>query len=123
MSSAPASSGFEVKTVDPGTGRAEALRQAGTGLGKVIENRVLTKPGYGEKRHIEFELPEDVTYRAGDYLAMYVHLIYCYPIVRRLSGATQSSPQSHRECKAGPRVLRSLERATSAFWTFDVFIA
>ncbi|KAK1223348.1 hypothetical protein PQX77_013780 [Marasmius sp. AFHP31] len=72
-STTPASSGFEVKTLDSGTGRAEALRQAGTGLGKVVENRVLTKPGYGEKRHIEFELPEDVTYRAGDYLAILPH--------------------------------------------------
>ncbi|KAL0562835.1 hypothetical protein V5O48_019243, partial [Marasmius crinis-equi] len=70
LSTSPTSSGFEVKTVDSGTGRAEALRQAGTGLGKVVENRTLTKPGYGEKRHIEFELPEEMTYRAGDYLAI-----------------------------------------------------
>ncbi|KAJ8077444.1 hypothetical protein PM082_001874 [Marasmius tenuissimus] len=72
LSTTPASSGFEVKTLDPGSGRAEALRQAGTGWGKVIENKILTKPGYGEKRHIEFELPEGATYLAGDYLAMYV---------------------------------------------------
>jgi len=40
-------------------------------LGKVIENRVLTLSSEtAVKRHIEFELPEDATYRAGDYLAM-----------------------------------------------------
>ncbi|KAK1222358.1 hypothetical protein PQX77_014808, partial [Marasmius sp. AFHP31] len=69
LSTTPTSSGFEVKTLDPGSGRTEALRQVGTGWGKVIENRNLTKPGYGEKRHIEFELSEGATYRAGDYLA------------------------------------------------------
>ncbi|KAL0564092.1 hypothetical protein V5O48_017963 [Marasmius crinis-equi] len=70
MQATPAESGFKVKIVDAGTARAEALRQAGTGLGKVIENRILTKPGYGEKRHIELELPKGVTYRAGDYIAI-----------------------------------------------------
>ncbi|ESK91468.1 cytochrome p450 [Moniliophthora roreri MCA 2997] len=68
--SSSVSSGFEAKTVDAGTGRSEALRQVGTGLGKVIENRVLTKPGHPVKRHIEFELPEGSTYRTGDYLAI-----------------------------------------------------
>lgn len=63
-------SGFEVKIVDPGTSRPAALRQSDAGLGRVIENRVLTKPGHPVKRHFEFELPEGSTYRAGDYLAM-----------------------------------------------------
>ncbi|KAK7038997.1 hypothetical protein VNI00_010389 [Paramarasmius palmivorus] len=68
--SSSVSSGFEVKTLDAGTGRSETLRQAGTGLGKVVENRLLTKPGHPVKRHLEFELPEGSTYRAGDYLAI-----------------------------------------------------
>ncbi|KAF9075533.1 fatty acid hydroxylase [Rhodocollybia butyracea] len=63
-------SGFAVKIVDPGTTRPAALRQTDAGLGRVIENRVLTKPGHPVKRHLEFELPEDSTYRVGDYLAI-----------------------------------------------------
>lgn len=47
-----ASSGFEVKTVDSGTVRAAALRQPDAALGRVVENRVLTKPGAQVKRHI-----------------------------------------------------------------------
>jgi hypothetical protein len=68
-----------------GTERAETLRQEAS-LGKVIANRVLTKGNGPVKRHIgkclnfllilllnsssEIQLPDDVTYRAGDYLAM-----------------------------------------------------
>lgn len=36
----------------------------------VLETRVLTAPGEPEKRHIELELPSNVTYSAGDYLAV-----------------------------------------------------
>ncbi|KAF7333412.1 Fatty acid hydroxylase [Mycena venus] len=61
--------GLEVKTVDAGKERAAALRQADALLGRVVENRVLTKTG-PVKRHIEFELPEGITARAGDYVAI-----------------------------------------------------
>ncbi|KAJ7218368.1 fatty acid hydroxylase [Mycena pura] len=60
---------LEVKTVDAGQERATALRQPNALLGRVIENRVLTKDG-PVKRHIEFELPEGATARAGDYVAI-----------------------------------------------------
>ncbi|KAJ6577595.1 fatty acid hydroxylase [Mycena capillaripes] len=60
---------LEVKTVDVGKERATALRQADALLGRVIENRVLTKDG-PVKRHIEFELPEGTIARAGDYVAI-----------------------------------------------------
>ncbi|OBZ65058.1 hypothetical protein A0H81_14948 [Grifola frondosa] len=60
----------DVQTVSSGTARAEVLRQAGTALGTVVENRVLTAPGAPVKRHIEFELPEGMTSRVGDYLAI-----------------------------------------------------
>lgn len=36
----------------------------------VVSNTVLTAPGEPEKRHIEIELPSDLTYTAGDYLAV-----------------------------------------------------
>ncbi|KAF5387254.1 hypothetical protein D9757_006892 [Collybiopsis confluens] len=64
------SSGLEIKVIDPGTSRSAALRQTEAGLGRVIENRVLTRPGHPVKRHIEFELPEGSTYRSGDYLTI-----------------------------------------------------
>ncbi|KAI0693861.1 bifunctional P-450/NADPH-P450 reductase [Cerioporus squamosus] len=62
--------GLEVKTVSAGTERAEILRQKDTALGTVVENKVLTAPGAPVKRHIEFDLPEGMTYRTGDYLAI-----------------------------------------------------
>lgn len=63
-------SGLKVETVGEGATRAVDLRQHDAALGTVIENRVLTAPGAPQKRHIEFELPEGVTSRAGDYLAI-----------------------------------------------------
>ncbi|MCJ1400318.1 hypothetical protein MMC11_003523 [Xylographa trunciseda] len=36
----------------------------------VKDVKVLTAPGEPEKRHIELQLPTDMTYRAGDYLAV-----------------------------------------------------
>lgn len=67
--------------LDTGMERPSTLRQSVTGLGKVIENRVLTKPGHPVKRHIEFELPEGMTYNAGDYLSMLVPLLL--PLISR----------------------------------------
>ncbi|EMD00975.1 hypothetical protein BAUCODRAFT_566786 [Baudoinia panamericana UAMH 10762] len=49
--------------------RASKLR-AGVSEAKVIATRTLTAPGEPEKRHIELQLPSDMTYRAGDYLAV-----------------------------------------------------
>ncbi|KAF7312568.1 Fatty acid hydroxylase [Mycena indigotica] len=62
----PAST-LEVKTV--GKERASALRQADALLGRVVENCILTKMG-PVKRHIEFELPPEMSARAGDYVAI-----------------------------------------------------
>ncbi|KUI71998.1 hypothetical protein VM1G_07646 [Cytospora mali] len=36
----------------------------------VVDTKVLTAPGEPEKRHIEIELPSNMTYSAGDYLAV-----------------------------------------------------
>ncbi|TCD71958.1 hypothetical protein EIP91_000090 [Steccherinum ochraceum] len=62
--------GIEVTSIDAGTGRASALRQTDAALGTVVETRLLTAPGAPAKRHIEFDLPEGMGYRAGDYLAI-----------------------------------------------------
>ncbi|KAF7375722.1 Fatty acid hydroxylase [Mycena sanguinolenta] len=66
--SASMAGGLQVTTVDAGQERATTLRQADTHLGRVIENRILTKDA-PVKRHIEFELPEGITFKAGDYVA------------------------------------------------------
>ncbi|KAH9850173.1 bifunctional P-450/NADPH-P450 reductase [Lenzites betulinus] len=61
---------LNVKLVSPGTARAEVLRQRDTSLGTVVVNKLLTSPNAAPKRHLEFALPKDATYRAGDYLAI-----------------------------------------------------
>ncbi|KAI0071730.1 bifunctional P-450/NADPH-P450 reductase [Panus rudis PR-1116 ss-1] len=61
---------LKITTVETGSSRANLLRQPDTAFGTVIENHILTSPGAPEKRHIEFALPEGMTYRAGDYLAI-----------------------------------------------------
>ena len=38
--------------MDPGTERAATLRQPDAALGRVVENRILTKPGVSIKRHL-----------------------------------------------------------------------
>ncbi|KDQ16559.1 hypothetical protein BOTBODRAFT_173064 [Botryobasidium botryosum FD-172 SS1] len=60
--------GITVETI--AADRPTILRQTDAVLGQVIENRVLTKPGIGIKRHIEFALPAETTYQAGDYLVV-----------------------------------------------------
>ncbi|KZW03436.1 cytochrome P450 [Exidia glandulosa HHB12029] len=57
-------------TVSSPSQRASTLRQQDTGLGTVTVNKLLTKPGANDKHHLEFKLPEGMTYRAGDYLAV-----------------------------------------------------
>jgi len=49
--------------------RASRLR-ADVSEAKVIAAKTLTAPGVPEKRHIELQLPSEMNYRAGDYLAV-----------------------------------------------------
>ncbi len=56
-----------------GSGRESLLRLGELQQGTVVENRELvdiSRPGARSKRHIEIALPEDMPYRAGDYLAV-----------------------------------------------------
>ena len=43
---------LNIEIVNAGTPRSKLLRQSDVGMGKVLENRLLTKPGTPEKRHI-----------------------------------------------------------------------
>ncbi|OJH40378.1 bifunctional cytochrome P450/NADPH--P450 reductase [Cystobacter ferrugineus] len=53
--------------------RSTLLRQEDLGAGQLVENRELVNlasPHARSKRHLEIVLPEGMTYRAGDYLAV-----------------------------------------------------
>jgi cytochrome P450/NADPH-cytochrome P450 reductase len=54
-------------TVEVSSVRSSHLR-ADVYEARVVDSRVLSKPGAPEKRHIEVELPASVTYSCGDYL-------------------------------------------------------
>ncbi|PVI05918.1 NADPH-cytochrome P450 reductase-like protein [Periconia macrospinosa] len=63
-------SSFEASfTVDVSTPRSRMLRQD-VQEAKVEAVEVLSAPGVPEKRHIEISLPSDMSYSAGDYLAI-----------------------------------------------------
>lgn len=51
------------------TPRAATLRQD-VSEASVVAIKNLTQPGAAIKKHIEIQLPQDTTYRAGDYLAV-----------------------------------------------------
>lgn len=56
-------------TIEVFNKRASHLR-ADVSEAKVIAAKTLTSQGVGEKRYIELQLPSDMSYRAGDYLAI-----------------------------------------------------
>ncbi|KAF4306958.1 Cytochrome P450 [Botryosphaeria dothidea] len=60
---------FEQLDVQVSAPRASLLKQD-VKEARVIEAKVLSAPGVPEKRHIEIELPSDLEYSAGDYLAI-----------------------------------------------------
>ncbi|CAE6503914.1 unnamed protein product [Rhizoctonia solani] len=100
-SSAP---GVEVKFVGAPTDRAATLRQPDSRLGLVVENRLLTAAGAPAKRHIEFELPQDMSYQAGDYLAILPSNPPEY--VRRVLARFKVSPEQEVVLSAtGPTTL------------------
>lgn len=69
--SPPAAAGVQVEFVK--AGRESLLRLGDLQQGIVVANRELvdmSAPHARSKRHIEFALPPDMTYRAGDYLAV-----------------------------------------------------
>ncbi|KAK6441580.1 hypothetical protein LTR95_002175 [Oleoguttula sp. CCFEE 5521] len=70
------SRGYDETTISPtvleveiSSRRASHLR-ADVSEARVNAARTLTAPGVPESRHIEIELPSEITYRAGDYLAV-----------------------------------------------------
>jgi cytochrome P450/NADPH-cytochrome P450 reductase len=61
---------LQIEVIASGALRARLLRQSDAGMGRVLENWKLTREGAPVKRHIDIELPEGMSYQAGDYLAM-----------------------------------------------------
>ncbi|CUA67141.1 NADPH-ferrihemoprotein reductase [Rhizoctonia solani] len=95
---------LEVKFVGAPTDRAVTLRQPDSRLGLVIENRLLTAAGAPAKHHLEFELPQDMTYQAGDYLAILPSNPPDY--VRRVLARFKVSPEQEIVLSAaGPTTL------------------
>ena len=104
--SPPAPAGLQVEFVK--AGRESALRLGDLQQGTVVVNRELvdlSAPGARYKRHIEFTLPDGMTYRAGDYLAVLARnpdgLVH--RVVRRFGLASDTLVVLRRE--AGPASL------------------
>lgn len=69
-SDTPDGASFETSLdIEVSTPRSSTLRQD-VREGRVEAVEVLSAPGVPEKRHIEISLPSDMTYTAGDYLAI-----------------------------------------------------
>ena len=66
---AEAASAGQSLTIEESNRRASLLR-ADVSDAKVVATKTLTAPGAPEKRHIELQLPTEMTYRSGDYLAV-----------------------------------------------------
>lgn len=66
MGPSPISQGVSVEVFSK---RASQLR-SDVSEAKVISNTTISGPGVSKKNHIELQLPSDMTYRAGDYLAV-----------------------------------------------------
>jgi cytochrome P450/NADPH-cytochrome P450 reductase len=49
--------------------RASALRQD-VDLAVIRDTKILTSPDQPEKRHLEFQLPSEMSYRVGDYIGI-----------------------------------------------------
>ncbi|KLO10170.1 fatty acid hydroxylase [Schizopora paradoxa] len=77
---------YDVKTIDAATSplspslpsieflpasaaRVEILHPEAQ-IGRIVENKILTKAGAPTKRHIEISLPDGMEYRTGDYLSI-----------------------------------------------------
>ncbi|QRV77852.1 cytochrome P450 family protein [Ceratobasidium sp. AG-Ba] len=104
-------SSVEVELVGTPTERSTTLRQPDSKLGIVVENRVLTAEGAPVKRHIEIELPEDVSYQSGDYLAVLPSNPPEY--VRRALARFKISPEQEITISAaGPTTLPTGKRVS-----------
>ncbi|KAF8713414.1 cytochrome P450, partial [Rhizoctonia solani] len=105
--------GIDIKFLGTPNNRAITLRQPDSRLGLVLENKLLTAPKAAAKRHIEFELPEGMTYQAGDYLAI-LPLNPPEYVRRVLSRFKVSSEQQIVINSAGPTTLPSGKQVSLA---------
>ena len=67
---APATRVTNSLEIEISTSTRATLLQQNVSSGKVLVTSLLTATGEPEKRHLEIELPQDLTYQAGDYLAV-----------------------------------------------------
>ena len=64
---APETAGLDIEVT---TGSRSSILRQNVSEAIVEDVKILTAPGEPEKRHIELQLPTDMTYKAGDYLAI-----------------------------------------------------
>ncbi|KAG8879805.1 hypothetical protein FRB97_001375 [Tulasnella sp. 331] len=70
IGSQPEESSLQLSARVDSSYRTTVLRNKHLSAAKVLSTKVLTKDGAPIKRHIEIDLGEEATYRAGDYLAI-----------------------------------------------------
>ncbi|KAG9088708.1 hypothetical protein FS749_001951, partial [Ceratobasidium sp. UAMH 11750] len=110
----------EVQFVGSATDRAATLRQPDSRLGLVVENRVLTAESAPVKRHIEFQLPEDMSYQPGDYLAILPSNPPEY--VRRVLARFKVSPEQEIILKVSSPTTLPAGKQVSVFEILSGFV-
>ncbi|KIM30076.1 hypothetical protein M408DRAFT_328481 [Serendipita vermifera MAFF 305830] len=90
---------LDIKVVSHGEDRAITLRQPDLKLAYVETNRLLTKAGAPEKRHIEFRLPKGMQYQSGDYLTILP--TNPEPSVRKVMSHFGLSPETRVAIRSG----------------------
>ena len=87
----------------------------------IVEDvKILTAPGEPEKRHIELQLPSDMTYKAGDYLAI-LPLNHA-KIVKRVMNRFGLAWDSKFIVKEGQNTLLPAGRDMSVFAALSAYL-
>ncbi|MCJ1471761.1 hypothetical protein MMC13_000401 [Lambiella insularis] len=99
--------------------RSSALRQD-VSEAIVKDVCVLTAPGEPEKRHIELQLPTDMQYRAGDYLA--VLPLNHSQIVKRVMKRFSLAWDAWISIKKGQNTILPVDREMSVFGLLSAYV-
>ncbi|MCJ1377356.1 hypothetical protein MMC17_000451 [Xylographa soralifera] len=99
--------------------RSEDLRQD-VSEAIIKDIKVLTAPGEPEKRHIELQLPTDMTYRTGDYLA--VLPLNSSEIVKRVMKRFSLPWDSKINIKEGQNTILPCGRDMSVFDLLSAYV-
>ncbi|EJD45553.1 fatty acid hydroxylase [Auricularia subglabra TFB-10046 SS5] len=108
------------KALSPPTHRASSLRNSDAQVGVVTLVRRLTEAGAIEKHHIELQLPEGMSYRAGDYLAV----LPTNPTLRvkRLLARFNLSPEAELRISSSTPTTLPTHRPVTASEVFSGYV-